>query len=329
MSTSSTASTVSQTVRPEQITVQRPSGHPDDESARKRTQSAPGVFQKLKKPAPTPRPTDQQIDALLAELRAVNGSASADMHEPVTVSRSRSLSNETQQAESNYDQLIEELFHSQLSHATASSNLASRTQGIGTAITMLKQMNPEARSTARSEIIIAIGNGPPGAESDSLLAKVIDDFIAAHSDKSNDETNRATQSFVDELSLAVAGFPLRAKCQLLVLELWGAQKLNDFALAKAAIDTFANHLTDPDPGQTCKNITDTVPSIEAVPTRYGLMFAMALYRCAPEASPWKLRSLEAIAARDLLLPPSEAVGSFCKTLNQQIYNLRLAEAADL
>lgn len=297
-----------------------------DSEGRKRGQSAPAMFRLTRNASPLVMPTDAEVEALLNELK----SSAADGHRvKPEVEKTTSTSHATigpMLDEAAHDRLIDELFQSQLSEARKIDHPKTRAKKIQAALDMLKHMAEPGRTKARMQILSAISEGPVAKQSEPLLTTLIDDFIAAHSETSQEQTSKAAQSLVECLSEAIAHYPIKTKCKLLVAQLWAAKNLNNFTMAKAAIDHFADYLPQPSPQLTCKKIERAVAYIDKTPPRFSLMVAMTLYQSVPDEAPWALKSLEAIAAQNLLLPHTREVQSFCATLNQRIYELRLAAA---
>lgn len=294
--------------------------------ARKRGQSAPAMCQQLRAPVPPLMPTDAEIEALLEELKcsAIDGHrVNAEVEKTTSSSR---VTIGPMLDEAAHDRLIDELFQSQLSEAQKLEQPKTRAKGIQVALDMLKHMSEPGRTAARMQILSAISEGLVAKQSEPLLTMLIDDFIAAHRETSRERTSKAAQLLVECLCDAIAHYPIKTKCKLLVAQLWAAKNLNNFTMAKTAIDHFADNLPQPSPQLTCKKIERAVAYIDKTPIRFSLLVAMALYQSVPDKGPWELRSLEAIAANNLLLPDTREARAFCATLNQRIYALRLAEA---
>lgn len=329
MSTSSTSSIGRNTASPGYIAIDLPTDHIHRGTARQRAQSAPAMFQLLQRHAPTLTPTDEELETLIKELKGttiVDELNTEEKHKSVAAQVDASS---TEFGVEDINCVIDDLFQSQLSEATQANDDIARQRGLQIAAGMLKNMDPAMRTAARFQILTVIGEDTPTAGAEQLLSTLVDDFVAAHRQMNKEQASPAAQEFVESLSYVMADFSVRAKCKLLVHQLWAAKKLDCFTMAKVAIDMLGEAIVDGDPETTAGNIAKAAAYIDAMPIRYSLMVATELYQCAPDESPWQLHSLQAIANKNVLLPETAESQSFCRILNQQIYELRLDDADDL
>lgn len=290
---------------------------------RKLTQSAPDMSQHRLQAEVLQAVLDTQIDELIDELR--NMPADLDTPSPAAPPASTQAAAED---DSQLDQLIGKSFDDHLELVQRMTRPEPRARVLHAAVTLLSVLEPQKRAAARDALAACVAAQPDALDADRVLARLIDDFISAHTDTPHASTAEHAIAFAKTLAVASADLPFVSKCKLLVMQLWAATRLETPAMASACTAAFVEHVSDDDPEIAARRICKAATYLDVMPMKFSLVTAKALYQCVPAASPWQLQTLEALAVKDTLFAPTAESRDFFKTLHQRIYELRLLAADD-
>jgi hypothetical protein len=296
---------------------------PSDHTQRWSAISSPAVIQRTSKKPAVETPDEQEIDALLAELRCIeNGREAADNPNASQILSAHHQSGE-QETETGIAALIDEIFDNQLSEARAISAPSERVPALHELIRMLAHLSSSKRAGARESITALIGVADCSADTERIIAMLIEEFIAEHQPPRKEPTHQATEALVHSLTTACSHFPIRTRCKTLLMQLWAAEKLACHSMANIAMDMFAAAMDSGATDSATEQLLVAAEYLDRAPLTQRLMLATTLYRCVPDHTPKRLECLEALAAKDLRLPDTQEAQSFGAILNQQIYELRI------
>jgi hypothetical protein len=291
---------------------------------RERGSSAPPVMKTAPRSAKTATSVEADIARLLSQLSTSSAACEPVVATPASSGSAGSIAYRDALDEE-LDREIEAIFAMQLEKTLAETDEVRLLEALTLLLQMLPHTPPEQRKANLSQVIPLLQRTTARKESLRVAISMLDEFIAAHAHDSRETTSDDAEAFVEALHTATAAYPLAAQCQRVVYQLWAAKKLNCFAMAKISTDYLADIIGDHDDDTSARRIEQAVDHIATMPLKYRLMVAMALYQCAPDEANSKLRALEAIASKNLDLPDTIDAQDFCKIVNQQIYELRIAQ----
>lgn len=291
---------------------------------RDRSQSAPPVM-KSTPPAATPTPEEELLQ-LLAELR-IDAEAAAGQATPVPQASRDPALNCRDASDDQLDDAIDALFKAQLATTITEQDDALMQKALNSLLQMLPHNSIETRKHALPQLIPLLKRMDGGSDAIRMAIAMLDEFIAVHVKTDEEQTNVDAGQFIEAMHAAIAAYSPSARNRLLVYELWGAKKLGNFTMAKLSVDLMAGNIGDDDQERAALQIEQAVDYIQTMPLKYRLMVAIALYQRVPADAACKLRALEAIANHNIELPDTIEALDFSKIVNQQIYELRMADAA--
>lgn len=284
---------------------------------RGRWNSAPPVMRST--PAKNASCTDEELAQLLADICE----ETAEKMRSAPLPPLKAAFDARDEVDEELDREIDRLFSTRLAEAIAQVDEASMLRELAMLIPMFRHAQGAMRKDALSQVIPLLNRTCGSKEAVRIAISMIDEFVAAHERAEKEATNADAEMFINAMHAAVVAYPLAAKCQLVVYELWGAEKLESITMARTSTDLLSNEIRSANDDTTARRIEQAVDYIATMPLKYRLTAAIGLYRCVPDAAACKLRALEAIAQKNLDLPDTLEGRDFSKIVNQQIYELRL------
>lgn len=290
---------------------------------RERSQSAPPVMKST--PLEVKMPPEEELVRLLEELR-MDTEAAAHQATPMPRAGRGPALESRDASDDQLDDAIDSFFKAQLATTIAEPDSARMQKGLDSLLQMFPHNGIAARKEALQQVIPLLGRMKGSNDAIRMAIAMLDEFIAAHAYTDAEQTSADAEQFVEALHAATDAYPVAVKNRLLVYELWGAKKLGNFTMAKLSVERMGANIRDDDDETTAIRIEQAVDYIATMPLKYRLMVVVELYKIAPDDACFKLRTLEAIANRNLELPDTIEARDFSKIVNQQIYELRITEA---
>lgn len=291
---------------------------------RERRVSAPPVMKST--PIAARQSQEEELLQLLDQLR-VDTEAVAGQAAPLPGARGEPALKTRDASDEQLDDAIDALFRAQLAATIAEPDNARMQNGLDSLLQMFPHNGIAARKEALQQAVSLLKRMDGSNDAIRMAVRMLDEFVAAHANTDKEQTSIDAERFIEALHAATGGYPSAARNKLLVYQLWGAKKLGNFTMAKLSVELTASHVSDDDPETTAMQIERAADYIQTMPLKYRLLAATELYKRAPDDAACKLRALQAIANRNLELPDTIAAADFTKIVNQQIYDLRIIDAA--
>lgn len=197
-------------------------------------------------------------------------------------------------------------------------------QAISDMLTLLPAAAPALRNDCFNEICALFRRSAgrePGTQCATTLVRTV-----ARNPTSADRNEAVANAHRTVMLLleSTRHFPFEARNEIAIAGLYAADELDCFAMAKDVIDGLLGGHAGGDPEAAVGRISDVARSLHRMPMLYRTLAAMKLYQYAPPTKPWYLRALEAIAHNNDCLPDTPVTKDFCRSLNQDLYQLRMA-----
>ncbi len=225
-------------------------------------------------------------------------------------------------------QTLRTLLEHELSRAATGSH-QQRLGAIQAAITLLPGVPPDHRHASIHQLIGCLEHTGRNDEALDCAIELIESFAAYPCCTERNLLNDSAALFARQLITATATFPFEARCRLVVKLLHASTALSSFAMAKATFDELITRISEGTVYQQAQQIGQVAARIPSMPQEYRTLATMKLYERAPENGPLRLATLEALAANSVLLGDAQRTTEFCLILNQEIFRLRIAAAADV
>ncbi len=223
---------------------------------------------------------------------------------------------------------IADLLDDELDNAAASQDEARLLQALAAALQLVPGTTPEHRHASFQKMAAQLARTSGGSDVQRFAAELIRTF-ALHPRSSDPYLlNASAELFANKLLAAADSFSFASQCRMVVHLMNAAVPMKCYVMAKTAIDELMVRVrVDPVQKRTERIIEVAGYTVE-VPEKFRSLVSMKLYLSAPKEAGWRLPALEAIADNSNLLLESKTTTELCKTLNQEIYQLRIAQAAN-